>query len=139
MYNGTLRFIILYFLNFSILFSAHVPRYFEYWEYCTFKCSQSDYFFFTYDIISGVSGALSLAELGTLIPLSGGEYVYSLEAFGSIVAFLYAWVSVTMLKPSGLAIICLTCADYINVLFFDDGCPLPYYVVRLSCAVVICE
>ena len=38
-----------------------------------------------------VLGALSLAELGTMIPESGGQTVYARRAFGSYAGFAVAW------------------------------------------------
>ncbi|CAG0894785.1 unnamed protein product [Darwinula stevensoni] len=58
-------------------------------------------------------GAMAYAELGTLIPYSGAEYTYYLAAFGGFPAFIYCWVSVFILKPSMLAIICLSFAEYV--------------------------
>ena len=86
------------------------------------------------------TGALSLAELGTMIPKSGCEYAYLYEAFGPIPAFLFSWVSMILLKPSSVAIIALTCAEYVMVPLFDDGCGVPPVLNRkLTAAVVICE
>lgn len=58
-------------------------------------------------------GALCYAELGTLISKSGAEYSYILEAFGGPLAFLFSWISVFILKPLMLSIICLTLSEYI--------------------------
>ena len=70
-------------------------------------------------------GALSYAELGTAIPKSGGEYAYLMEALHPIFPFLFAWISAWILKPSGVAIISLTCAEYILVPLFNDDCGSP--------------
>ena len=66
-------------------------------------------------------GALSYAELGTMIPLSGAEYVYLLKGFGALPAFLYSWTSVIVLKPSQVAIICLAFGAYVIEPIFP-GC-----------------
>ena len=64
-------------------------------------------------------GSLSYAELGTVIPKSGGEYCYLLDGlgpfhrfWGPLPAFLYSWISVLLLRPTSLAIGCLSCARY---------------------------
>lgn len=71
--------------------------------------------------VLAISGALSYAELGTMIPLSGAEYVYLLEGFGALPAFLYSWTSVIVLKPSQVAIICLAFGAYVIEPIFP-GC-----------------
>src|SRR6266404_5232625 len=38
-----------------------------------------------------ICGALSLAELGSMFPGSGGVCVYLQRAYGPLPAFLYAW------------------------------------------------
>jgi len=46
-------------------------------------------------IVAGLltlAGALSYAELCTLLPRAGGEYVFLREAFGRPVAFLFGWM-----------------------------------------------
>jgi APA family basic amino acid/polyamine antiporter len=40
-----------------------------------------------------LAGALAVGELGTLLPHSGGDYIYLREAHGEGAAFLYGWLS----------------------------------------------
>ncbi|XP_050740397.1 b(0,+)-type amino acid transporter 1-like isoform X1 [Eriocheir sinensis] len=99
--------------------------------------------------ILSLLGALAYAELGTLVSESGGEYAYYLQGFSPkkvrhtwwapIPAFLFAWVSVFLLKPSSLAIICLTCAEYFMRIFSvgSNGCLPPELSVKLFAATII--
>lgn len=65
-------------------------------------------------------GALCYVELGTAIPKSGGEFMYLLEAFGGLGAFLYSWTSVTLLRPAQTAIITLAFGQYVAEPFFPS-------------------
>src|SRR5437899_1867054 len=38
------------------------------------------------------AGALTYAEIGTMYPQAGGEYVYLREAYGTMPSFLYGWM-----------------------------------------------
>ena len=81
-------------------------------------------------------GALSYAELGTMITQSGAEYAYFRHAFGPLPAFIFCWVCTLVLKPSQLAIICLAFAKY-TVEAFVTECEPPVFIVQLLCAAVI--
>lgn len=61
-----------------------------------------------------------------MIPKSGGEFPILLEAFGPLPAYLFAWTSATVLKPSSLAILSLTFAKYALSAFY----PGTYYLHR---------
>ncbi|XP_012287426.1 b(0,+)-type amino acid transporter 1 isoform X2 [Orussus abietinus] len=64
-------------------------------------------------------GALAFAELGTVVPRSGAEYVFFVEAFaplhhylGQLPAFICSWVYVMVLRPAEVAVVILTFAEY---------------------------
>lgn len=59
------------------------------------------------------SGALSYAELGAMLPSSGGEHAYLLHVFGDLPAYLFAWTFTIIIKPCILSIISLVCGIYI--------------------------
>lgn len=75
---------------------------------------------------------------GTMIPRSGGDYAYISDAFGPLPAFLYLWVALFILVPTGNAITALTFAQYILQPVWP-GCEPPYEAVRLLAAVITCK
>lgn len=83
-------------------------------------------------------GALAYAELGTMNPSSGAEYAYLMDAFGPMPAFLFSWISTLILKPSQVAIICLSFAKYAVEAFVDE-CGSSDLVVKIVAVLSICE
>lgn len=50
-----------------------------------------------------LAGALAYAELGSLMPDAGGEYVYLREGYGDLWAFLYGWMRFWIGSPGSIA------------------------------------
>lgn len=61
---------------------------------------------------------------------SGAEWAYFMDAFGAAPAFLFSWVSTLVLKPSQMAIICLSFAQYAVEAFVYE-CEPPLIVVKM--------
>ncbi|MEO7923204.1 MAG: amino acid permease [Chitinophagaceae bacterium] len=57
-------------------------------------------------------GALVYAELGAMIPETGGIYVYFRKMFGDFVAYLYGWAAFSVMNTTGVAAIAFVCASY---------------------------
>ena len=71
---------------------------------------------------------------------SGGDYAYLRAGLGNPLAYMYAWQIIVALKPSGAAIIALTCAEYILTEFFSDGCGVaPDVMIKCLAIAVICK
>jgi APA family basic amino acid/polyamine antiporter len=59
-----------------------------------------------------LAGAFAFAELATIYPAAGGQYVYLREAYHPLVAFLFGWTSLVMIQGGGLAAVAITFAQY---------------------------
>jgi basic amino acid/polyamine antiporter, APA family len=57
-------------------------------------------------------GALTLAEVGSAYPETGGVYVFIREAFGRMPAFLLGWSELTVIRAASLGAIAITFAEY---------------------------
>jgi L-type amino acid transporter 5 len=86
--------------------------------------------------VLSLMGALCMAELGTSIPDSGGDYSYIKMAYGDCTSFLYLWVTVLIILPASNALAALTFANYVIKPFFVD-CDPPAQAVRLFAFAII--
>src|SRR5206468_10997211 len=59
----------------------------------------------------------ALAELGSMFPDSGGQYVYLREAFGDLVAFLYGWMLFAVANGGTIAALAVASATYAGRIF----------------------
>ena len=50
-----------------------------------------------------LTGALAYAELGSMMPDAGGEYVFLKEGYGDLWAFLYGWMRFWIGSPGSIA------------------------------------
>jgi len=61
-------------------------------------------------------GALTLAELATIFPRTGGIYVFLKETYGPVPAFLFGWTELLVIRPSALGAIAMIFAEYLHYL-----------------------
>jgi APA family basic amino acid/polyamine antiporter len=66
-------------------------------------------------VIAGIFslfGALVYAELGAMMPETGGIYVYFRKMFGDFIAYLYGWSAFSVMNTAAVAAIAFVCAQY---------------------------
>lgn len=70
-------------------------------------------------VVAGVMsllGALTYAELATLFPRAGGEYVFIRQAYGRLCGFLYGWTRFFVATAGSLAALAAGFAIFLNAL-----------------------
>ena len=75
----------------------------------------SPYFIIIVWIVAGLIsmfGAMAFAELGTMFPETGGQYVYLRYAYGDFIAYLYGWSSIAVINSASIAAIAFVMASY---------------------------
>src|SRR5271157_752601 len=71
--------------------------------------------FFLVWVLGGVislCACVAFAELGSMFPDSGGQYIYLREAYGDLVAFLYGWMLFTVGNGGTIAALSVASAAY---------------------------
>lgn len=85
--------------------------------------------------IFAICGALTIAEVASALPKTGGIYVFLKEAWGDLAAFLFGWSQLVMIRAASLGAIAITCAEYFfRVMGWDLSQVMP---VRYAAAVAI--
>src|ERR1051325_6484319 len=59
----------------------------------------------------------AFAELGSMFPDSGGQYVYLREVYGDLVAFLYGWMLFSVGNGGSIAALAVGAAAYTGQIF----------------------
>ena len=59
-------------------------------------------------------GCVAFAELGSMFPDSGGQYIYLREAYGDLVAFLYGWMLFAVANGGTIAALAVASAAYMG-------------------------
>ena len=68
-------------------------------------------------VVTGVLsffGALAYAELGAMMPDTGGQYIYLREAYGPLVGFLSGWALFLVMQTGGIATLAAGFAIYLS-------------------------
>src|SRR5678815_5575948 len=68
-------------------------------------------------------GTLSNAELASMMPQTGGQYIYLERAFGPFVAFLYGWALFAVIQSGSIAALAYVFAEYTTKLIPLPGGP----------------
>jgi len=75
------------------------------------------FWFFLVWVLGGVislCACVAFAELGSMFPDSGGQYVYLREAYGDLVAFLYGWMLFAVANGGTIAALSVASAAYMG-------------------------
>src|SRR5712672_549729 len=73
------------------------------------------FWFFLVWVLGGLislCACVAFAELGSMFPDSGGQYIYLREAYGDLVAFLYGWMLFTVGNGGTIAALSVASAAY---------------------------
>ena len=62
--------------------------------------------------VISICGALTLAELSSLLPRAGGVYVYLRKAYGDAIAFVFGWIYLLVTTPATVAALATVFAEF---------------------------
>src|SRR5438045_6561979 len=65
------------------------------------------------DVLSYL-GSLAYAEVGAMMPATGGQYIYLREAYGPLCAFLCGWTFMLAVLSGGIAWLSVTFSIYLG-------------------------
>jgi len=84
-------------------------------------------------------GALTLAEVGSARPETGGLYAFIRDAFGRLPAFLFGWAQLFLIRPAGVGAVAMAFSEYALRAFdvqVPEGSMIPHYIGAAAIVVV---
>jgi basic amino acid/polyamine antiporter, APA family len=89
--------------------------------------------------IFAMCGALTLAEVASEVPKTGGFYAFLKEGWGKLYAFLFGWGQLTIVRAASLGAISITFAEYfLRVLGFDPSvAPYDRYAKYVAATAIV--
>jgi APA family basic amino acid/polyamine antiporter len=84
-----------------------------------------------------IAGALTFAELGSLFPRAGGQYVYLRDAFHPLAGFLYGWALLLMIEGGAIAAVAIVFAEYSLAFLGREGGSLPLAMAAIVVLAVV--
>jgi basic amino acid/polyamine antiporter, APA family len=74
--------------------------------------------------IFAMCGALTMAEVASALPRTGGLYVFCRDAWGDLTGFLFGWGQISMIRAASLGGIAITFSEYFfRVMGFNPLAP----------------
>ena len=82
--------------------------------------------------VIALAGALAYAELGSLFPKAGGQYVYLRDAYHPLVGFLYGWALLLLIECGAIAAVAITFAEYaLRLVGRENASALPLAIAAI--------
>jgi APA family basic amino acid/polyamine antiporter len=81
-----------------------------------------------------LTGALSYAELGALMPRAGGHYVFLREGIGDLAGFLYGWTIMLVIASGSIAFVSITFVTYLSYFVSMS----PWIIKLLAILTIVC-
>jgi APA family basic amino acid/polyamine antiporter len=84
-------------------------------------------------------GALTLAEVASVFPRTGGVYVFIRESWGRLPAFLFGWSELLIIRAASLGAVSTTFSEYLLRVLGHDPRVAPYssYVHYIAAAAIL--
>ncbi|MBL7998326.1 MAG: amino acid permease [Candidatus Kapabacteria bacterium] len=104
----------------------------------------SEYILITVWIVAGIItllGALCNAEVASVFPSTGGQYVFFKKMYGDKVAYIYGWAIFTVIQTGSIASIAYIFSEYLisgyeNLIVAHSLFTVPFVGLTLKCDVV---
>ncbi len=84
-----------------------------------------------------ICGALTVAELSSMLPRAGGVYVFLREAYGDAVAFVFGWVYVLVTTPATVAALATVFGEFLLNLLGAPAVPSTIQAIAIAAIVTL--